>query len=44
MIEGVADNRVEMPGRTEETGGGTAGAVGCVQQAIAASEEHADER
>jgi hypothetical protein len=44
MIEGVAAAWAEMPGRTEETGGGTAGAVGCVQQAITALEEDADER
>ncbi|HEY7822659.1 MAG TPA: hypothetical protein VIG24_07505 [Acidimicrobiia bacterium] len=39
MIEGVAATRVEMLGRTEETGGGTAGVVGCAQQAITALEE-----
>jgi hypothetical protein len=43
MIEGVAVTRAGMPGRTEETGGGTAGVVGCAQQAVTALEERADE-
>jgi len=44
MIEGVADARAEMPGRTAEAGGGTAGIVGCAQQTITASEEYVDDR
>lgn len=44
MTERVADARAGMPGRTGETGGGTAGRPGCARQAVTALEEHADER
>lgn len=44
MTERVADARAGMPGRTGETGGGTAGGPGCARQAVTALEAHADER
>ena len=44
MTERVADAWAGMPGRTGETGGGTAGRPGCARQAVTALEEPADER
>ena len=44
MIERVAEARAGMPGRSGETGGGTAGRPNCARQAVTALEGHADER